>query len=258
MNKQDYTNYGLLNEYDIVGCLSKKRFINLNHHWKKIIKQMFPDIDDSDIIYCEKIKRTLKEDIMIVAHGEKRTLSVKCGKNVSIHCERIDSFCDYLSHLGIDKKYINTLLLYHYGDETLDGTGTNRMGAEVLRKKYINEIKEFNDVVNKSEILLKILDRFLSYGTINQKGFVDYLYFGNAKKGEIYDIHQLIKFFAYRSDIKMSSIHFGPFVYCPLYRALTDIDIKHEDRHYTCIKWFGHKIDLDKYSEFCYRNNMKV
>lgn len=243
--------YGLKNEHNIANYLCGKRIFELNDHWRNIIFRMFDELDGDDIIYCEKILRNLKEDLMVVTHGQKRTISIKCGNIVTVHCEKIRSFCDYLIHLGFTEEQVRILFLYHYGDGTIDGTGTERVGADVLRRKYHDEIKAFNNLTHQKNILRPMLDRILSYGTINQKGHVDYLYYGTLNNGKIYNMKQFMEYLISRNYDKNESIHFGPFIYCPQNRNLKDPTKDPIDRHYTSLKWFGHEIDLERYERYC-------
>ena len=256
-NMNELSEFGLKNEHNIANYLCGKRFYQLNKHWRSIILKMFENVEDDDIIYCEKIMRNLKEDLMVVVHGQKRTISVKCGNIVTVHCEKIRSFCDYLIHLGFTEEQIQILFLYHYGDGTIDGTGTERVGVDVLKKRYREEIKEFNNLTHQRKILRLMLDRILSYGTINQKGHVDFLYYGTLEDGKIYNMQQFMDFLVARDYDKNESIHFGPFIYCPQNRTLKDPTKDPVDRHYTSLKWYGHQIDLDRYERYCLTFGLK-
>ncbi len=237
-------------EKQIVNYLSRKYYSELNNHWKQLIKMMFPSIVLSDIIYCENVKMPLKQDIFIVATGIKKTISIKSGKDATLHCESLEHFCSFLKFLNVDEYDIETLRIYHYGDGTIDGTGEKRECAATLKIKYENRIKIFNSHVNKPNLLRMIIDRFLSFGTLNQCDKVDYLYYGNLNDGELYDMNDLIEFFSIQHVTKIRGIHFGTFHYSAYYRFITSKNTNEMDRHYIAIKWFGHEIDLDKFVKY--------
>ncbi len=242
--------FGSYVEYQIALYLCGKKYFEIDNHWKRIIKMMFPMINDDSIIYCEKVQRGLKQDIFIVVEAIKKTISIKSGVDVTVHCEEINSFCKFLKSIGISDYNIETLRLYHYGDETIDGTGTIRQNVQVLKDKYEGRIAKFNEEANKYFILKNIMERVLSFGTLNQHDHVDYLYFGNLEKGELYDMDDLIQFFSIKHLPEVKSIHFGTFVYCPFYRFLSSNNKDEKDRHYSAIRWFRIDIDLDKFVKY--------
>ena len=237
-------------EKQIADYLCKKHYYELNNHWKKLIKMMFPLIMPNDIIYCEDVKMLLKQDVFIVATGIKKTISIKSGKDATLHCETLEHFCSFLKYLKVNDYDIETLKLYHYGDGTIDGTGEKREHAEALKLKYMKRIQTFNTNVNKPYLLREIIDRFLSCGTLNQCDKVDYLYYGNFYEGGLYDMNDLINFFSIQHVEKIRGIHFGTFHYTAYYRFITSKNTDERDRHYIAIKWFGYEIDLDKFVKY--------
>lgn len=242
--------YGSFVESQIANYLCKKHYDNLSTHWRRLVKMMIPTIEDDDIIYCENVAARIKQDIFIVARGEKKTISIKSGKDASLHCELLDSFCTFLRHLNVSEYHIETLRLYHYGDGTIDGTGAERDDVVTVKVKLADRIQKFNEELNKPEYLRNILYRFLSFGTLNQKDHVDYLYYGNLYVGGLYDMKDLIDFFTIEHTVNIKGIHFGPFFYCAFYR-FADKDSKGEkNRHYLTIRWFGHEIDLEKFVKY--------
>ena len=237
-------------EQQIADYLCKKHYCELNDHWKKLIKMMFPSIMPNDIIYCENTKMLLKQDLFIVATGAKKTISIKSGNDATLHCESLEHFCSFLKYLNVDDYDIETLRLYHYGDGTTDGTGEVRECAETLKIKYMDRIQLFNANVNKPHLLKVIIDRFLSFGTLNQCDKVDYLYYGNFNDGALYDMNDLIDFFSIQRVEKIRGIHFGTFHYTAYYRFIYSKQTSDMDRHYVAIKWFGHEIDLGKFMRY--------
>lgn len=72
--------YGSFVESQIANYLCKKHYDNLSTHWRRLVKMMIPTIEDDDIIYCENVAARIKQDIFIVARGEKRQLVLKAEK----------------------------------------------------------------------------------------------------------------------------------------------------------------------------------
>ena len=235
-------NIGFMNEYNIMNKLHNKRFCELDDFWKKNIVTMFNKVEDEDLIKCRLVGGNCKTDFEIIIKDKKKNLSVKRGENVSIHSEHIDSFLEFLKIIDVSDSTLKTIRLYHYGDGTLKGNGSNRKNAKELQEFYKEEIKEANIELNQNEIIKKVIYRAILKGRSPYHEEIDYLYHGNTIEGKLVSKEQLL------NEIKnkcmyLECIHFGPFIYQPLSRFLYSKSKDDYKRHYIQLKW--HTIDND-------------
>lgn len=240
-------NKGIENELEIINYLNERQFKNLTDHWKKILTLAFGKTDPEEKILCKKGLLYEKADMYIRTNHITRSFSIKSGSKISVHGEKLSTFCGFLKWLGLNQDLIDILKLYHYGDDTLDGTGENHYSSNYLLLKYSKQIEEFNNYVNKPETLEKIFYRFLSTGTLNVNGFTYYIYYGTIDTGIFADIKGLVYYLSHNDYSKIKSIHFGPFTYEPAYRGINDFNKDNKRRHYCNIKWVSAKNDIRKY-----------
>ena len=201
------------------------------------MRQLYKVIEDNDLIECYKCVYNKKADSSIKVGIRKWSISIKSGYFVSVHMERISSFSGYLRSLGIEEKHIETLKLYHYGDGTLDGTGSERKSSTELKEELKDRIEAFNEAVNQEDIIRKTVLRFICCGTPYQRSYVTHLYWGTKDCGDLIDIKTMVDYICSGYAFETNTIHFGPFIYCPGYRGLTDYDSTNVRRHYIDIKW---------------------
>ena len=230
-------NNGLQNEKDIIDVLDGKTYKELPEFWKRRMKQLYRDIEEDDKIECFKCVYNQKADIAIIVKDKKFNISIKSGFFVSVHNERISSFAGFLRSLGIREELITTLKLYHYGDDTIDGSGTVHYSVEEIKLKYKKEIDEFNKEVNKKEILRKIVMCFLCKGTPYQGGCASHLYSGTYIFGSLIDMKTMVDYICEAYSHQANAIYFGPFIYTPAYRGLENFDETNVKRYYISIKW---------------------
>ncbi|MCR5423009.1 MAG: hypothetical protein K6E74_05165 [Bacilli bacterium] len=230
-------NNGLANEQDIINVLDGKKYKELPEFWKNRMKQLCRDIEEDDRIECFKCVYNQKADISIRAHDRKWNISIKSGYFVSVHNERISSFVGFLRKLGISEDLITTLRLYHYGDGTIDGTGDVHKSLDEIKAEMLDKIDEFNEAVNKKEILMKIANRFICSGTPFQKSYVTHLYYGKVTYGTMIHVKTLLDYICEEFKCDTKAIHFGPFIYSPAYRGVENFDANNVKRYYINIKW---------------------
>lgn len=173
-------------------------------------------------------------------------ISVKTGAQNSVHGEKLNGFIDFLHELHINKDVINYLLLYHFGDNTLDGSGNVRLTVDEIKLKYNMEIKRFNKYVSYNNILEKILNRFLFDGTTNNKYKADIIYYGNINYGIWGTKSEIIKYLVYNKCHYMKSIHFSSLTYQNWCRNINKYKKLEKHRYCIQIKWFSVVSDLQK------------
>ena len=90
---------GLLNEQEVIDHLNNKTFVMLDEKWQKHIKVMFPFVKDTDIIYARKFpEHKAKPDAIIKVRNSVEYLSIKSGRNPSVHQEDYFVFQNFLKY----------------------------------------------------------------------------------------------------------------------------------------------------------------
>lgn len=243
-----YTNNkGIINELEILYELNNHTFNQLSEHWKINIKKMFNNVSNDSFIHCFKPDNSSKADLIVIIGETSKGISIKSGFICNFHTEKLYNFITYLKREGVKDKFINTLKLYHYGDGTTDGTGKKRFYVDEIKKQMPDEIKEFNEYVDKKINKKKLFKRLMAEGTSNQEINADYLYFGNKGNGLLIPIDELIEDLATRPYEDFNSIHFGPFTYMPDERR---IDMRYSHfRDFARFRWNSLSYTLYPYLE---------
>jgi len=210
-------NEGLLNEQRMILALNNKKFEELNPNLQTFVMQILPDLDKSRPIECFKCKEYTKPDIVISQGKKVRYISLKTGTADTMHSENVDTFVEFLRENGFDDYSIESYLLYHYGDGTTDGTGTDRLGVVAVREKYDKRITALNDALNKSkDFLKKFADRVMWQGVNPLEMPADVIYHGTEEYGCFMSKYQLTRHLERKSWSYMQFVlHVGPFVIRP-------------------------------------------
>ena len=190
-------NYGYQNEKDFVELFNNKYYHKLDDNSKKFLKKLFNEVIDNDeTIKSWKNKNVQKTDIFIKYKNYIKNISLKCGNGNSIHNEKIQEFKNYLEKLNIPYKIIDKYVSYHYGykkDESGKTDFSIQLSSEEYKKFYQNELDLFNKTINKTRIIVDMIDRFIIRGT-NSDYDIDALICGTINdyvwilKHDIYDL----------------------------------------------------------------------
>jgi len=167
------------------------------------------------------------------------------GQN-SVHVEKIKDFIIFLTNEGVKENIINNLLMYHFGDDTLKGNGKKRYSAEECKIKYKNEILEFNNYINNSEISTKIIERFILTGTNLSNKYVDAIYYGDINIGVWCTNKELLEFCKNHKSLYINIPHFSFFTYQNWCRNISFSKKSEPHRNYIQIKWFSILSDINK------------
>ncbi len=227
---------GFDNENELITELNNKRVNELNSNLKSFIYFLFYDLDGNERISAYTGISGQKPDIIIKINNEIKNVSVKIGNGNSVHQEKVDLFINFLSSLKISKEIQNELLKFHWGDGTIDGTGTNRISSNEYKKIHSDKIEFINRGFNKNYLLKDFLNRFIFQGKSLEYDIVDVIYYGDIEKGhwaskeEIFDYILNNKFYS-------DSIHFGPLNY-QIWNRCLNFNPKTENRRAVMqIKW---------------------
>ena len=207
---------GLISEQEIIHGLNNKRVGDISNHLREILRCLFGPLDDNSYVLCTKVDDANKTDFIIKLDAHERFVSMKQGRAESVHDEEIDSFCKYLKDNGISSKTIETIRLYHFGDGTVDGSGSTRMGyAEVM--VWLGErIVDANSELNFSrEFVFKTVERCVFLGAKNDNIAADCIYFGDRNYGFVATKKQIYKHLGKRDFAFYDNLHIGPLLLRP-------------------------------------------
>ena len=101
-------NIGYQNEYDFVELFNGKFLNELDNNSQNFLKELFDQkILNDEAIKAWKNKINQKADIFIKYKNYVKGISLKCGKDNSIHQETIENFKMFLESLGMPFKIID-------------------------------------------------------------------------------------------------------------------------------------------------------
>ena len=161
-------NYGYQNEKDFVILFNDKYLYELDSNSQNFLKELF-----GDVINCEekikswKNKAVQKTDIFIKYKNHIKNISLKCGNSNSIHHEQIQEFKRYLEQLKIPYKVIDKYISYHYGyakDKEGKTDFSKILSSNEYKELYQDDIDIFNKNINKTRIIVDMIDRFIIRG----------------------------------------------------------------------------------------------
>ena len=242
-------NYGYQNEYDFVNLFNNKYFNELDDNAKLFLKELFVDITDDALIKSWKNKAPQKTDIFIKINNNIKGISLKCGNSNSMHQESIQDFKRYLENLGIPYSVIDKYISYHYGYARDNGGKTNfskLLSAEEYKNLYQNELNIFNKYINKTRIIVDMIDRFIVHGR-NADYDIDALICGTIDdfvwlmKDDIYDL------ILSKRCMNYTSPHIACLTIGPKKRNLDGNSNNWKERYIICARWNFIKQDIIDY-----------
>lgn len=233
-------NYGYQNEVDFVNLFNNKKINDLDENSQLFLKDLFGfDIDENETIKCWKNKMVQKADIFIRYKNYVKGVSLKCGRSNSIHHEQVQEFSRYLGSLGIPYKVIDKYLSYHYGylkDENGKTNFDKCLSADEYKQLYQSEIDIFNSYVNKTRIIIDMIDRFIVRGR-NSDYDIEALICGKVddyvwiKKYDLYDL------ILSKRSYDFTSPHIACLTIGPKKRNVNRDPKYSQDRYLVCIRW---------------------
>lgn len=233
-------NMGLQNEYDFVELFNGKRLSELDDNSKEFLKEMFDNnISDDEIILSWKNKVQQKADIFIKYKSIIRGISLKCGHSNSIHHESIEEFKMYLEKMNIPYKVIDYYTSYHYGyarDENGKIDFSKSLSSEEYKNLYQEEINIFNQAINKTRIIIDMIERFIIRGR-NSSYDIDALVCGTVddyvwiSKYDLYDLILSKRCFDYTSP------HIACMTIGPKKRNLDRNSSNAKERYIVAVRW---------------------
>jgi len=233
-------NYGYQNENDFVNLFNGKYLSELDSNSQEFVKELFWDVmDNEERIKSWKNKVNQKADIFIKYKTLIRRISLKCGNSNSIHQEQIQDFKLYLEKLGIPYNVISKYTSYQYGyrrNEEGELDFSKSLSSEEYRALYQEEIDIFNQTINRTRIIVDMIDRFIVRGR-NSDYDIDALICGTINDYVWlmkYDIYDLI---LSKRCMDFTSPHIACMTIGPKKRNLERNSKNAKDRYIVCIRW---------------------
>ena len=225
---------GYYNEFDFIKILNNKYVFEINVKMKGLLNRIFGKINENDYIYCYKSFKTDKADIVIVINNIKKYISIKSGKNNSVHLEHIKEFEKFLEDCMIPQKIIEIYKNYHYA---MDSDG-KRLNAKEYQKNNEEDILIFNNYINKNDIVKKAINRFLFKGIHDYNNYVDGVIYGTSDNFYVFTRQEIIDFLMEKMCENFNCIHFSSLCLQPWTRNL-NYNSKYEYRRdYVQVKWY--------------------
>ena len=216
------------------------KYLNeLDKNSQKFLRELFDEINSDEAIKSWKNKCNQKADVFVKYKNYVRSISLKCGNSNSMHQESIEDFKMYLEGLKIPYKIINYYTSYHYGykrDDLGNVDFTKSLSSEEYKRYYQGEIDAFNKEVNKTKLIIGMIDRFIVRGR-NSNYDIDALVCGTPDDYTWimkYDIYDLI---LSNKRLDFTSPHIACLTIGPKKRNLDRTSLNAKDRYVVCIRW---------------------
>ncbi|MDR5659255.1 hypothetical protein RH915_07115 [Serpentinicella sp. ANB-PHB4] len=198
--------HGFKNEALLAYAINKKKISQLPTNLKKFVEYICYheniQIKENEVVFSEKVKGQVKEDIFIKINNHRVGVSVKMGSGNSVHQEKIESFINWAnSNTDITNQEKDDLRLMVWADGTTDGSAPiikdekgfviGRFGVKDFISKYPLSFERLNNffIRNKKAIILRAL--FDGKGA----GPAEYLYKGTLTSGIWISKQEYIKHF---------------------------------------------------------------
>ena len=249
-----HKNIGRLREDEFVFAMNGKKAGELSHNLKHLIKEMFGLFDPEEIVTCGLVDHFQKPDFFIEFKGKRKYVSLKSGRSEGIAEDGLKSFIHYLAENGLSERGQETILLYHFGDGTTDGSGTARLDYNELRYSLKDRIPDLNEELNDSvDFILDAVDRYMFQGTWEGNIPADYIYHGDVNYGTVCSREQVMKHLRKKANAGnwnfMDNPHIGPLQFRPHARYIGR-DVVLEERRWKVDFWWAHLgADLDYIAE---------
>lgn len=242
---------GYKNEYEIINYLNGKNKNEEHIIFQEMLENLFPNIKDNDIIFAKKYGKYAKCDMVLEVNGVRKGVSIKCGSRNSVHVEKVNNFIYFVNKCGFSN--YNELLKYLYSDGSNNNTGINRIPASEYKLNHIKEINSINYSLNGTNILDKLLYRFLICADINYKVKVDVFLCGTVNDFVWCSKDEAISFLLDNNAFESSGVHASK-LFIQLWNKNIIRNPKYEwCREYIQVKWYS--IFDDIIYIMCNRNN---
>ena len=226
------------NLYKIINSLNGRQFNELNKNMKDLLCFLYGNsFKDNEVIVAYKGKYPSKANLVIQVGEVKKGINIKSGDTNLLHVETIESFITFLESLHLDKETTNFIKFYHYGDNTLDGSGNKKMNSEEIKFRFHNEISFYNETLNKDEIIVKIAERAMFLNMDESLYDAAYIYYGDEFQGIYASKEEVITYLLANKEEYLKNLHFSSLSFHPLWR--NGLDNNDERMKLMAIRWFN-------------------
>ena len=203
------------NEYDIVQALNGHTGHELNSNMLNLMQSLFGVVDRNEKITASVIGGDYrKADILVKYKGNEKNVSIKSGDAKIVHQGFITKIVELLRSKNVSEQTIETILLYHYGDDTTDGTGQTRMNYEQVMSFLGDRVQKANEELNSSRaLLLEFTDYVLFTGNKTSQKPADAIYHGDYDYGVCVLKEQYMRYMERKSFGQLYNLHIGPFLF---------------------------------------------
>ncbi|MBQ2872841.1 MAG: hypothetical protein IJE89_02460 [Bacilli bacterium] len=246
-------NYGYKNEEDFVNLFNNKYFYELDKTSQSFLKELFGEIINNDEKFRSwKNKMNQKTDIFIKYKNYLKNISLKCGNSNSIHHEQIQEFKRYLEKIDIQYNVIDKYVSYHYGyakDQDGKIDFSKSLSSDEYKKLFQKEIDIFNESINKTRIIVDMVDRFIVRGR-NSDYDIDALICGKIDNYVWLMKHDIYDLILSKRCLEFTSPHIACLTIGPKKRNLDGNSNNAKERYIVCIRWNFIREDI-----ICFKNN---
>lgn len=247
-------NDGVENEKRIAEAVDGQQIGRISAYLQKFIRQLDKNAPDDTIISAKKIGgQGFKPDIEIKIADDAFNVSVKKGGGNSVHQEKTDYFIHYcMKHLKMSELERESLLLFLYGDGTVDGDSSpeERLSDTELIETFHKEINIVQKFLDRNK--RNLIERFLIYGRLGRENNIkaDYLYHGDAKDGMWCPLDSCaVDYLMEQPNSKEAPLAIGPLTIQVWNRNLEARPEMENRRHSIQVKWGSCKTHIQKINE---------
>lgn len=247
-------NDGVENEKRITEAINGQQIGKISAYLRGFIRQLDKSAPDDTVINAKKIGgQGFKPDIEIKIADEVFNVSVKKGGGNSVHQEKTDYFIHYcMKHLKMSDIERESLLLFLYGDGTIDGDSLpeERLSDRELIEAFDEEIQVVQKFFDKNK--RNLLERFLVYGRLGKDNDIkaDYLYHGDASDGIWCPLNSCaVDYLMEQPNSNEAPLAIGPLTVQVWNRNLEARPEMENRRHSIQVKWGSCKTHIQKINE---------
>lgn len=230
---------GFQNEIQIEKALDFKIYDEVNANLKHFLNDIFYGYNlHGKRIHAIRCRQNVKPDFYLHIDGIDKEVyvSIKKGSGNSIHQESLGRFIEFLKSEKIPSKIINDLLLYHYGDGTINNTGKIRYKAQDFSNMHPELVSSLNTCFSNKFFLKKVVMRFIFKGNIENAPIADYLYHGTVHNGVWASRNEIMNFIE-NNIVSSKALSFGVLTYQVWNRNLSFKHKMEQRREQIQIKW---------------------
>ncbi len=140
--------------------------------------------------------------------------------------------------VGVSEHILKTIVFFHYGDNTLTGTGKIRFTSQEMRRTMNKHFKLASKELSETKIMKKVIIRTIIKGRFNDNVEIDGIYHGTANDGFFLSQKLIYKILLSKKYVRYNgTINFKFLSYQPGCRNLSIIPGAEEKRQSSVIKW---------------------